>query len=263
MIYDFHAHIYPEKIAARAVEGVSHFYQLPMAADGTVETLLKLGKPAGITNYIVHSVATGAKQVESVNDFIAREMREHPQELIGFGTLHPDCGNLLEELERIERAGLCGLKLHPDSQRFFVDDKRMYPVYDYLQGRLPLLVHCGDYRFDYDHPRRIRKILDDFPGLTLIAAHFGGWSIFDVAVEYLQDKNCYLDCSSSVMFLGKRRALELIRLYGAERMLFGSDYPMWNPAEELSVLQSLGLTGEELDSMLYKNAERILTHGMV
>ncbi len=258
MIYDFHAHIYPEKIAARAVEGVGNFYQLPMAADGTAETLLKLGKPAGITNYVVHSVATGARQVESVNDFIIREVQEHPDEFTGFGTLHPDYGNLLGELERIKRAGLSGLKIHPDSQRFYVDDKRMYPVYDYLQGRLPILIHCGDYRYDYDHPRRIRKLLEEFPRLTVIAAHFGGWSVFDVAVEYLQDKNCYLDCSSSVMFVGKRRALELIRIYGAERMLFGSDYPMWNPAEELSVLQSLGLTGEELDCMLYKNAERIL-----
>lgn len=258
MRYDFHAHIYPEKIAARAVEGVSNFYQLPMAADGTAETLLKLGKPAGITNYIVHSVATGAKQVESVNDFIACEMRKYPKELIGFGTLHPDYPDLLQELERMERLGLRGLKLHPDSQRFYVDDERMYPVYDYLQGRLPLLLHCGDYRFDYDHPRRVRKLLEDFPKLTVIAAHFGGWSVFDLAVEYLLDMNCYLDCSSSIMFLGRRRALELIRLYGAERMLFGSDYPMWNPAEELSVLQSLGLSGTELDCMLYKNAETIL-----
>lgn len=258
MRYDFHAHIYPEKIAARAVEGVGNFYQLPMAADGTAETLLKLGKPAGITNYIVHSVATGAKQVESVNDFIACEMRKYPKELIGFGTLHPDYPDLLGELERIERLGLRGLKLHPDSQRFYVDDERMYPVYDYLQGRLPLLLHCGDYRFDYDHPRRVRKLLEDFPKLTVIAAHFGGWSVFDLAVEYLLDMNCYLDCSSSIMFLGRRRALELIRLYGAERMLFGSDYPMWNPAEELSVLQSLGLSGTELDCMMYKNAEAIL-----
>lgn len=258
MIYDFHAHIYPEKIAARAVEGVGHFYQLPMAADGTAETLLRLGKPAGITNYIVHSVATGAKQVRSVNDFISEEMEKYPEELIGFGTLHPDYEDLLGELERIEQLGLRGLKLHPDSQQFFVDDKRMYPVYDYLQGRLPLLVHCGDYRFDYDHPRRVRKILDDFPRLELIAAHFGGWSVFDVAVEYLQDKNCYMDCSSSIMFIGRRRALELIRLYGSHRLVFGSDYPMWNPAVELSVLEGLGLTAQELDDMLYRNAERIL-----
>lgn len=258
MIYDFHAHIYPEKIAAKAVEGVSSFYSIPMDCDGTVDSLLAIGKPAGITNYVVHSVATGAKQVESINDFIACKQKEHPEELFGFGTMHADYENKIPELQRMEALGLWGLKIHPDSQRFFVDDERMDEVYDYLQGRMPVLIHCGDYRFDYDHPRRIRAVLDKFPNLTVIAAHFGGWSVFDLAVEYLEDKNCYLDCSSSMTFLGRRRSKELIRLYGAERMLFGSDYPMWSPAAELAELRSLGLTGEEMDLMLYKNAERIL-----
>lgn len=259
MIYDFHAHIYPERIAARAVEGVSNFYGIPMdCKEGTVDALLEIGRPAGITNYVVHSVATGAKQVQSINDFIAGAQSAHPEEVIGFGTMHPDFENKIEELERMEAMGLQGLKIHPDSQQFFVDDERMDEVYDYLQGRMPVLIHCGDYRFDYDHPRRVRAVLEKFPKLTVIGAHFGGWSIFDLAVEYLEDMNCYLDCSSSFAFIGKRRAKELIRLYGAERMLFGSDYPMWSPAAELEELRSLGLTSEELDLMLYKNAERIL-----
>ncbi len=259
MIYDFHAHIYPERIAARAVEGVGNFYGIPMdCKEGTVDALLEIGRPAGITNYVVHSVATGAKQVQSINDFIAGAQAAHPGEVIGFGTIHADFENKLAELERMESIGLQGLKIHPDSQQFFVDDERMDEVYDYLQGRMPVLIHCGDYRFDYDHPRRIRAILEKFPNLTVIAAHFGGWSIFDLAVEYLEDMNCYLDCSSSMAFLGKRRTKELIRLYGAERMLFGSDYPMWSPAAELEELRSLGLTAEEMDLMLYKNAESIL-----
>lgn len=257
-IYDFHAHIYPEKIASRAVEGVGNFYHIPMFGDGLPESLLRIGKESGITNFIVHSVATGAKQVESVNDFIAKTVTEHPNEFVGFGTMHADYENKCEEIERIEKLGLKGLKIHPDSQLFYVDDERMFPVYDMIQGRMPIQIHCGDYRYDYDHPRRIRHILEEFPKLTVIAAHFGGWSVYDLAVEYLEDMNCYLDCSSSMMYLGRKRSQELIRIYGAERMLFGSDFPMWNPASELERLMEVDLTEEERQLMLHLNAERIL-----
>ncbi len=256
-IYDFHAHIYPEKIASRAVEGVGNFYQIEMDCDGTVGSLLNIGKEAGITNFVVHSVATGAKQVQSINDFVSAAAKEHP-EFVGFGTMHADYENKCEEIERMQALGLQGVKIHPDSQRFFVDDERMFPVYDAIRGKMPIIIHCGDYRYDYDHPRRIRHVLDEFPGITLIAAHFGGWSLYDLATEYLQDTECYLDCSSAMMYLGNRRSKELIRMYGAERMLFGSDYPMWNPGAELARLRGLGLTEEELELMLYKNAERIL-----
>lgn len=257
-IYDFHAHIYPEKIAQKAVEGVGNFYNIKMTKDGTVPGLIKAGDEAGIDTFIVHSVATGAKQVQSVNDFISETVKEHPGRFVGFGTIHADYEGKCDEIERMISLGLSGVKIHPDSQRFNVDDPRMFEVYDCIQGRLPILVHCGDYRYDYDSPERVRRVLTEFPKLTFIAAHFGGWSVQDLAVEYLLDTNCFLDCSSSMMYLGARRSKELIRLYGAERFLFGSDYPMWSPAEELNRLRSLGLTEEELKLMTHDNAERIL-----
>lgn len=257
-VYDFHAHIYPQKIAAKAVEGVGNFYRLKMHEDGTVERLLKCGDDAGIDRFIVHSVATGARQVQSVNDFIAATVKEHPDRLTGFGTMHADFEKPCEEIERMMALGLSGVKIHPDSQLFYVDDPRMFEVYDCIRGKLPILVHCGDYRYDYDSPERVRRVLDNFPDLTFIAAHFGGWSVQDLALEYLLDTGCYLDCSSSMMYLGNKRSAELIRAYGAERFLFGSDYPMWNPASELERLRGIGLTEEELGLMLSGNAERIL-----
>ena len=257
-IYDFHAHIYPEKIAQKAVEGVGNFYNIKMNENGTVNRLLELGDEAGIDRFIVHSVATGARQVQSVNDFISETVKEHPDRFVGFGTIHADFEGKCDEIERMISLGLSGVKIHPDSQHFNVDDPRMFEVYDSIQGRLPILVHCGDYRYDYDSPWRVRNVLDNFPKLTFIAAHFGGWSVQDLAAEYLLDTGCYLDCSSSMMYLGAKRSKELIRMYGAERFLFGSDYPMWNPGSELERLYSLGLTEEEIILMTHTNAEHIL-----
>ena len=82
--------------------------------------------------------------------------------------------------------------------------------------------------------------------------------MYDLATEYLLDENCYLDCSSSLQMLGLRRGRELIKMYGAERMVFGSDFPMWDPAHELEVLLSMGFSDEEYELMLNGNAKKIL-----
>ncbi|MDR2480239.1 MAG: amidohydrolase family protein [Treponema sp.] len=257
MIIDFHAHVYPEKIAPRALAGVWEFYRIPMRLDGTAGTLLESGRRGGISRFVVFSPAAVSTQVESINDFIAGLCREHP-ELIGFGTLHPDMHNPGGEIERIAGLGLKGIKLHPDMQRFNIDDPRMLPVYTALEGKLPIMFHTGDYRYPFSHPSRLARVLDAFPGLTAVAAHFGGWSLFDIAMDHLLERRCYFDISSSLPFLGARRAAELIRIYGAARFLFGSDYPMWDPVSCLEDFLALNLPEAERDMILYKNACAIL-----
>lgn len=256
-IFDFHTHIYPEKIAQKAVKSISEFYDINMSSNGTPDHLLDIGKQSGISKFVVHSVATGPSYVQSINNFLADECTKHT-EFIGFGTLHPDFPDLESEINRIEKIGLKGIKIHPDIQKFNMDEGKLLNIYEIIEGRLPILIHCGDYRYDYSHPRRLAHILDLFPKLTVIGAHFGGWSIFDLAVEYLENKQCYLDVSSSMGFLGLRRTKELIDIYGAERMLFGSDYPMWSPKDELERVYALNLPESILERLLYKNAIEIL-----
>jgi hypothetical protein len=55
-ILDAHCHIYPDKIAAKAVESVGKFYDIPMDMDGTVKGLIEAGEKCGVTNFLVHSV---------------------------------------------------------------------------------------------------------------------------------------------------------------------------------------------------------------
>ncbi len=257
-IIDFHAHIYPEKIAQKAVESVGDFYGIQMNGGGTAQTLVTEGEKCGIDGYVVHSVAVTASRVEAINDYIASECKEH-NNFYGFGTIHADFEDKIAEVERARALGLRGVKIHPDTQMFNMDDERMFELYDYLsQEDIPLLIHCGDYRYDYSHPRRLKKILNEFKKLTVIGAHFGGWSMCDYAYEYLCDERCFVDTSSSFWMLGMKRARELIRLYGAERVVFGTDFPMWSVCEELERFMSMNLTDEENHLILHKNAERIL-----
>jgi len=262
-IIDFHTHIYPDKISQKAVKSVGDFYNLEMSGgDGTATNLIEQGRQCGVTNYLVHSVAVDGNHVETINNYIASECQKH-SEFFGFGTMHADYNNKIEELERIKSLGLYGVKIHPDTQMFNMDDARMDEVYDYLgENNLPILIHCGDYRYTYSHPERLANVLDRFPKLTVIAAHFGGWSVWDLALEYLKDRSCYLDTCSSFPMIGLQRAKELIRMYGAERIVFGTDYPMWNVKHELEEFMKIGLRDEENQLILYKNACRILNENI-
>lgn len=256
-IIDFHAHIYPKKIAENAVKGIGEFYSIKIDCSGTAEDLIEKGEESGVSRFLVQSVATVPHQVKSINSFIADECKKHSS-FIGFGTLHPDLENPEDDIDEIIKLGLHGVKLHPDTQHFNMDDPRMFPIYDMIQGKLPVLMHCGDYRYTYSHPERLKRVLQNFPKLTVVAAHFGGWSLWDLALEYLLDMNCYIDTSSSIMFLGRNRAKELIRLYGADRVVFGTDYPMWSSRESIEDILSLGLTGNELEKIFSGNAKRII-----
>lgn len=256
-VVDAHVHVYPEKIALRAAESVGDFYQYPMFKEGSVPAMLAAVEGSPITHHIIYSVATKPSNVESINDFIAAECKKHPN-FVGFMAMHQDYPNPEDEIERAIGLGLRGMKLHPDTQKVNMDDDRLMRIYELIEGRMPLVMHCGDYRTDFSHPRRMKRILHEFPNLVVDAAHFGGWSVFDLAVEYLEDENCFLDMSSSRAFLGARRTQELVRIYGTGRILFGSDFPMWSPAKEYEDFASLDFTEAELADMTWHNAERFL-----
>lgn len=259
MIIDIHAHIFPDKIALKAADSIEKFYEIvPMSGDGTVDTLLRFGDEAGIDKFVVHSVATTPAQVENINNFIISSVQAHPDRLIGFASIHPDYENIPSEVDRVIEAGLKGIKIHPDFQKFLLDEDKAMPLYEAIEGRLPLLVHTGDYRYEYSKPERMARVMDKFPKLEVIGAHFGGWSEWDDAARILADRGIYVDCSSSLYALTPERAAELIHIYGADHVFFGSDYPMWNPGEELKKFNKIALTDEERELILHKNLERLL-----
>ena len=258
MIIDMHAHIFPEKIAEKATKGIESFYDMPMDTVGNVENLIAEGERAGIDRFVVHSVATTAAQVESVNRFIVSAVERYPDKLIGFATMHPDYEGMQNEIEWAIEHGLAGVKVHPDFQKFLIDDEKVFPLYECIEGRLPLLVHTGDYRYEFSRPRRMAKVMDRFPKLDVIGAHFGGWSVWDEAAEFLGGRRVWVDTSSSLYTLTPERARQLIDAYGVDKVLFGSDFPMWAPKEELERFLQIPLTEEEREKILWKNVAGLL-----
>ncbi len=255
---DFHAHIYPEKIASKAVKNVGDFYHLEMSENGLPERLLENGKKINCLHYLVHSVATTPKQVESINRFIAAECAKHP-EFVGFATLHPFSLKLEEDIELIRELGLHGVKIHPDFQKFALDSEEAIRMFKLLAGEYPVLIHTGDYRYEFSNPIRMARALDAVPDLVAIGAHFGGYSEWEESRKHLLGReNFYIDTSSALFKLEPQTAADMIREHGVERTFFGTDFPMWNHEKEYERFMKMPLTDEERRMIFYDNAYKFL-----
>ena len=260
-IIDTHAHIYPDKIAGKAVEAIAKFYDIPMNGHGMVADLLSRSDKAGVSRVLVHSTATKPEQVISINDFIIGETKKS-ERLIGFGTMHPDFDGIESEIERIISFGLQGVKLHPDFQQFDVDSEGAQNIYRACENKIPLLLHIGDYRTKFSEPSKLMRMVEKFPDVTFIAAHFGGWSVWEESYRTLEPRpNLFMDTSSSLFMLDKELARKIIKKHGAEKFLFGTDYPMWDSDKEVRRVLELGLTPDEFELIFYKNAEKLLNSG--
>lgn len=252
-IVDAHAHIFPDKIAEKAVQSISDFYQMPMKSEGYADALIKSGDEIGVDKYLVFSTATKASQVESIDNFIIEQVKKYPQ-FIGLGTMFPGFENYEDELLRLKENNIKGIKLHPDFQRFNFDDERLYPVFDAAeQMNMFVLTHAGDYRYGYSHPERIAKIAKKFKNLKIIAAHFGGWSQWDIAFRKLVLPNVYYDTSSTFGFTDVETVKRAFKIYDNSHIFFASDFPMWNHKTEFENLQRLGLKERILEDVMGKN----------
>lgn len=258
-IIDTHAHIYPDKIAEKAVHAIGDFYHISMAKGGNISGLLESGKKIGVRKYVVHSLATTVHQVQSINNFILGAAHENSS-FVPFATLHPDMdeSEMFAEIDRVIELGAKGLKLHPDFQKFYIDDENVYKIYRATRGRLPILFHAGDDRYDFSAPSRLAKVAKLFPDLKVIAAHFGGYHRWDEVGVYKGLDNVYYDTCSALFMLTPSQADDIIDMLGVDRFFFSTDYPMWDHEDEFENVMKLSLTDEEREMVFYKNAERVL-----
>lgn len=253
-VIDAHTHVFPDKIADKSRDYVGGFYGLPMYTVGTSEELERVsaqnreinGRNYRISHQLVCSPAVNPLQTENINKYIGGLVKSD-NSLIGFGTLHPDNENYRQIIDGIVDSGLKGLKFHSDFQRFNIDDKRMYPIYRYAAEKgLPILFHMGDQKLEYSRPFRLAKVIEDIPNLKVIAAHVGGYCHWDESINLPVSDNLYFDISSSLEFITKDQLTAFFERFGYTHFFFGSDFPMWNPYEELERFIALGF-GEEIE----------------
>lgn len=256
-IIDVHAHFFPDELAQRAVDNLGDYYHYTMHGNGKFDDLMKSAADAGIEKLVIHSTALKGSQVENVNNSTAAHISEN---VAGFGSLHQDYdGDFEKEVKRIKSLGLKGIKLHPDFQHFDIDDKKVYPMYEIISAEgLPVLFHTGDENSECSAPEKLAKVIKDFPNLTVIAAHLGGYSRWDEAEEYLLGKNLYIDTSSCFRIISYEKIRSMIRKHDVDRVMFGTDYPIERHGYCVENFLKLGLTDTEYEKILYQNAEKLI-----
>ncbi len=262
MLIDFHTHAFPEKIADKAINNLSFVSGgLEYHTDGTAEGLKKRMRESGVDYAVMLSIATNAHQQRSVNDFAAAQNGKDG--IIAFGSVFPDSEDALDELERIKELGLCGIKLHPDYQRFSVDDEKMKPIYKKVSELgLITVFHAGvDIAFPPPYgctPDKLARALEWF-STPVVAAHWGGIGYYAETLEKLAGRDLlYFDISFGYGNIPKYYAEKIVEAQTADKLLFGTDTP-WHTAEmEWRLLNTLGLSEQEIAKITYQNAQKLL-----
>lgn len=276
MMIDFHAHTFPDRIAPAAVNKLEHMAHARSYADGTKTGLLQCMQAAGIDHAVVLPVATNPLKCASMND--ASHALDGLDGLTYLAAIHPDAPDWYEELGRARQMGFKGVKIHPVYQDVPIDDTRFVRILDRC-GELGLFVvmHGGaDIGFpgvERCSPARLRRALALAGPVTLIAAHMGGWRNWEEVPEKLLDTGVYLDTAytlgainpldahytpEELPMLAEERFVELVRLFGSNRVLFGTDSPWDDMQACVTRIRALPLTEEEKADIFGRNASRLL-----
>lgn len=259
-VFDSHVHVFPDAVGPRAVARVSARLRTPASYDGTRAALLKKMSEAGIAGALNAPVATRPDQVASINTWAASQ---NAWPMLSLGSIHPDFPGIANELRRVKDLGLPGVKLHPEYQAFSPDEPRLAPVWRTCRelGLLVLLHTGNDWFFDppcHASPAAVARVLRAWPGLTLIAAHFGGFQHWDDVERELVGLPLYFDTSFAAGHAPVEQFLRIVRRHGAERILFGTDAPWQDPPAVRAAFLRLPLTPDEQRAILWDNAARLL-----
>ena len=266
MIIDFHTHAFPDTLAPRAIGVLTEKSGLKPTHDGTAQGLVSNLDKNGIDKAVVLSIATKATQENSVNTF-AISMLDNPR-LIPFGSVFPGSETWSYQLDRLADAGIKGIKLHPEYQGngFFIDSDEAIEIFKKC-GKLGLIVqfHSGEDEAypppAHATPLRVNRICEFCPETRYVAAHMGGYNMWD---EFLRDlephENLWLDASQTrtAHRINDDTAKAIISKMGPDHILFASDAPWEDEADSLKGLLGLGLSDEDNQKILWKNAVKLL-----
>lgn len=262
---DFHTHVFPDKIAPATVAALAKAGGIaPEGGTGTLDDLERVAKRAGVGLCVNLPIATRPDQAASINRF-AREINRRGGRVMSFGAIHPDAAEPERELAELAADGFRGVKLHPDYQGHYADDPGVIRVVrEAKRLGLHVVLHGGvDIAFPSDvhaTPKRLSTLLSSLGegNGQVIVAHIGGYGLWDEVEKELVGREVIFDLSYGIDHLPQEQLLRIVTRHGADKILFGSDYPWRDPADIDRVLSSLPLSEEQFALIRFRNARRLL-----
>ncbi|RBM20935.1 amidohydrolase [Prauserella sp. PE36] len=259
MIIDAHTHIWPDRIAEKALTA-NRLPGLTAVGDGKAGTLAAQMAGGEVGHSVALGVAGQARHVDATNAFMASLDRAS---FTPFGTVHVDL-SVEENLASLRRHGIHGVKVHPLFQGFGLMHERLWELFEAFGSDIPVITHVGAGGSgevnSLSNPRMLREIVTTFPDLRLVACHFGGYHMLAEAEEELRGLPIVLETSwpPSVANVDPDTVRRFITRHGTERVVFGSDWPMTDPAAEIAAIRRLGLGDAAEEAIFGGNLARVL-----
>jgi predicted TIM-barrel fold metal-dependent hydrolase len=252
-LIDFHAHAFPDEVAASAIPYLEEEGDVKALHDGRVASLLQLMDRDNVEKSVLCSIATKPSQFEAIMNWSRQVSSER---IIPFPSIHPNDPRAVEHICRIRDEGFKGIKMHPYYQQFFLDDAKLFPAYEKISALgLILVMHTG---FDIAFPRirrcdplQIHNVLSRFPELKMVTTHLGAWQQWGEVEDLLVGRNIYMDISYTLDQIDSQVARRIILKHPREYILFGTDSPWSGARETLENLLQLKL-GEDLEQLILR-----------
>ena len=276
MIIDFHTHIFSDEMRRERESLVERdpwfgtLYADPRHKLASAEDVVAQMEASGVDRSVVMGFPwKDGGLCREHNDYLLEAIRKYPDKLIAFATIQPLDARDAQELERCLGAGMMGMgEVGPDGQKFDIEERWVLEATAQVlmsHGR-PLLVHSSEpLGHEYagkgkQHPWRLLKLAQNFPDLSIVLAHWGGGLPFYELMPEVREslRNVYYDTAASTYLYSFDVFKVVVELVGAERILWGTDYPLLSQAKFLRRARECGLPDDVLGAVLGGNAARLL-----
>ncbi len=292
MVIDSHIHLYPPYVYADPVawaRRVDEPYWGALVGDtptgksiqgwATVEQLIADMDAAGIDKVVLQGIYfQHHHNCVTQNNWYIDWCRQYPDRLLAFATVQPLAGQAaLDEVKRAVDNGLCGIgEILPAAQTHSMRDDAFLAVVELaISLDIPLCLH-GAEPVGHDYPGRaytpLREyvwLAEQYPDLTLILAHLGGLLPYYELNPRLKKimRNVYYDTAAVPLLYQPLVYKSVVEVVGAEKVLYGSDYPLLLYPRRtrhpefinlLTEIRTAGLEEAALALILGENVQRIL-----
>jgi len=277
VIIDFHTHVFPPDVKKNRNKYIERdpcfaiLYSDPKAKIATADELIASMDEAGVDISVILNIGwTTHELCVETNDYIIDAVSRYPQRLVGFCAVQPNSPKAAAaEIERCAKAGIKGVgEMRPDIQLFDLGDEMiMEPLAEVLkEHKLALLLHSSE-PIGHNYPGKgvmfpdvLYPFITSFPDLTIVCAHWGGGLPFYALMPEVKKAmaNVYFDSAASPFLYTPEVYSQVIKLVGADKVLFGSDYPLLTQSRLLSEIETLDMPEETKNLVLAGNALRLL-----
>lgn len=261
-IIDCHAHICPDNLAQRNRDIIKKYSGLTPAYDGSIRQLEAMIEKCSISRVVVNNTVLRPELMSKANDYTASVISNH-HNLIGMAWIVPGNPSSADEVRRCKDLGFKGVKIHNSHFRILPSDPRNHEIYENIvECDLPVLFHCGSNPYSssggvqFAATRNFLDVIRSYPEMKIILGHLAAYQ------EDRRDAIDAINASERVVAdtaLDPERGIDLkdlLEQVGADKLIFGSDYPIRDAKNILNILRS-SVDEKTMEKICEANPNRI------